>query len=52
MEGNNLSISGIIFILLVLAIPFYYNLHKQNNDKIMNDYQYSEENKYNENYDW
>lgn len=48
MEGNNLSILGIIFILLILAIPFSYT--KKTNDKIMNDYQYSEPNKANSNY--
>lgn len=52
MEGNNLSIIGIIFILLILAIPFYYSLNKKNNDKIMNDYQYFETRKSNDNSNW
>lgn len=52
MGENNLSLLGIIFIILILAIPFYYTVNKKNNNKIQNDYQYSETNNYNNNYNW
>ena len=47
MDGNNLIV-GIIFILLILAFPFYYNVKADN--KVQVKEQYTE--KTNDNYNW